>query len=990
MADSITHYVPNAVVFFVPSFAENKEVADTLLDVQYVLGVQELSSINISYTVKNHPGSFSLTIVDTANKYVELDDADSDIQALYDYSQNKILMQDQVKTTKSITKTTTTTTTTTTSKITSKVDITVKTSDGLTGNVSQIADDNAPPQRVDSGEKIVDTKWKKLPTVVNAVVPLDHANNCTSQSYNDWCNELHIVVVGANGRRYPTQLIKDKTGKVIQRWTFDDQGNILLVSDNTDTKPKNVPTDEELATQLVNNNGRIDNASILFIDLDNTKESAPSIAGYSILAFKNRELTEGRRDIDEQGTIPGKFNRGKCKISPMDRVVIYLSPRFDPVTHTKIEGTAPYLIRAFTGVVNNVQQEYSENRNLITVTGEDVTKYLKISIINTNPALLIDPKNVVDQNAEDRAQVWQSILQGLTTPEIIRMLCEGTKNLHSSPKPTDGKVTDITSVAYIKMSKTEKASTAEVWDVNERALRQWKEGDPIIDKNTTTIRVADYSAMLGALFTSTDVHIINPYRKGTPLVGFRPYELSFKNAYSFYQADFKTRRDIAYKCAEDSNFNFYADRRGDIWFHPQRFDLSWILGAENPNLYIIDNASIISYGFIESDDNIFTSIYVTTEPDLGMESITTIGYYAASYRDDPSTLKYGQRQFISSNPVIDTKKHSNYNQLTEKQQQEADEQPKKNILLYAKSLLQRLLASKYQGQITIPLRAEIDAGRSIYIPIRNMVYYVETVEHAVTFGGQATTTLHLSYGRKPWELLPELLTYNAYDEIYITDADTIKETRDIYNPSNDNKNAPNTSQGGSVGETREDLFDRWIPDIYTKYQASAKKFANISTSDGKSITSDISYIHILALITIESGGFIVQGQTSLQILGPAIERLGGVKAVGIMQMLPDTYTTVVVPNMKARLKNDDGNVKKLFNTVNYPTAKALKTDDNNIQACAFYLQTQLEKWGSIELAVRNYNPGETSATSQNNNGMDYYNQFAYCFDYITEHAAKFS
>jgi len=116
-------------------------------------------------------------------------------------------------------------------------------------------------------------------------------------------------------------------------------------------------------------------------------------------------------------------------------------------------------------------------------------------------------------------------------------------------------------------------------------------------------------------------------------------------------------------------------------------------------------------------------------------------------------MKYGQRFFTASNPIINTK--SNRDQ---------------SLIAYAKSLLQRLLAGKYQGQVTITGRAELDPGRPVYIPIINRVYYVETVDHELTFGNQFTTTLSLSYGRKPWEYLPELMTFSANDEVYMTDA----------------------------------------------------------------------------------------------------------------------------------------------------------------------------------------------------------------------------
>jgi hypothetical protein len=108
------------------------------------------------------------------------------------------------------------------------------------------------------------------------------------------------------------------------------------------------------------------------------------------------------------------------------------------------------------------------------------------------------------------------------------------------------------------------------------------------------------------------------------------------------------------------------------------------------------------------------------------------------------------RLFTASNPIIKTG-------------------GRESLLLYAKSLLQRILAGKYQGQITITGRAEIEPGRPVFIPIRNMVYYIETVSHSYSEGGKFTTTLHLSYGRKPWEHISELLTFYEGDEIYQTD-----------------------------------------------------------------------------------------------------------------------------------------------------------------------------------------------------------------------------
>ena len=807
--DKLTHYQPNAAVFFVPAF--EGEVIKEIVNVQYSTDVKEMSSINLMLTIKNNPGTFSMTIVDTDNRYVIQDNADDDIKALFSYSQGKLVEQDQVDT---ITRKRTT------PKGTGSIDRSVVTKTGTNSNFYQY------------------------------------------QTYGNWLDETHVIIIDPmTNRRYPTQFIKDKTGKIKQRWAFDELGNILLVTDS-------IVDEESLQQDLVMGGGSISSYEIPVIDLNNNKK----VVSYFIEGHKNRELTEGRfRDREEQGNQFGVFKKGKCKISPMDRVVIYMSPRFDPATYKKTEGGSSTLVRAFTGVVNNVQQEYSENKNLITVTGEDVTKYLKISIINVNPGLDIDTSRDVNQQPDENLTVWNNILQGLTTPDIIRMLCFGSDLAKLKTEALSYAVSGIWSY---KLAQTGNQPNL-VYDVKANAFVPLYGPQPQSNKK---IRTADYSAMMGYIFGDSSVHIIDPYRRpSSPLTGFRPYELSFKTAYSFYQADFKTRRDIAYQCAEDSNFNFYADRFGDIWFRPQRFDISWLLGAANPDLYIINNADIVSYGLIESDENIYTSVNVTTEPDLGMEQLGTFGQYYATFRDDCAVLKYGQRMFVCSNPVINTKMSAGYTWAANSStQNDALDEPKRTMLLYAKSLLQRILASKYQGQITIGLRAEMEPGNLIYIPIRNMLYLVETVQHDVNFGGSSTTTLHLSYGRKPWELLPELLTYSSNDEVFMTDASVISRYTGMINPQKTNNNMNNNSVIKGVTRVNPDGRTALIAQaqsVYNKYKDIADKYsAPTFAKTTPKQNPNVTFRDILALICCEGGTWIVQDKpvpvSSAGAIGP--------------------------------------------------------------------------------------------------------------------------
>jgi len=91
----------------------------------------------------------------------------------------------------------------------------------------------------------------------------------------------------------------------------------------------------------------------------------------------------------------------------------------------------------------------------------------------------------------------------------------------------------------------------------------------------------------------------------------------------------------------------------------------------------------------------------------------------------------------------------------------------------------------------------------VYIPMRNMMYYVETVEHSFSFGGQFSTTLHLAYGHKPWELLPEILAFSKNDEVYLTDGQvnvlSSKKTSKEQKQENTPKyTTPETVAGNSV------------------------------------------------------------------------------------------------------------------------------------------------------------------------------------------------
>ena len=646
MAEKVVQYYPNASMVFVKGFQSRNDIEE--IRASNIGDVQEIKEISTTITVRNSPGTFSATIVDTAGKFLDYDDMESEIAALFKASNGRRKISSKTNATESVYH------------------------DQAVGNYYGYSD------------------------------------------FKTWREHTNYALYMASGDQIPIHSKVDN-GTIVSMWAYDSNGNFI----------------------------DIPNVS----DITDNDEFEYGGYKYSIIRHKNDEFVSKYKDIDIQGDEEGKYLQGRCKIKSMDRVTIFMTERFpttskDPETYDQI--------RVFTGVVNSVQVGYSEGNAIITVQGEDVTKFLKISIVNVNPALLLDRTTSAMQVSTDNITIWTTILKGKNAIEIIKLMLLGSK---ISGVTTDNKQV-IDGVGVYTVSST----TARGKDIgidNNGAFIRSVSSEKSKDGISGKISIRD---ALGSLFTKNSIHIVDPYASGSKASGWRAYEVSIANSWSFYQSEFKTRREICDRTAEDTNFVFFADRFGEIWFRPPRFDNNWILGASNPDIYVADTQSIISYGFIDTDEMVYSSVYVTTEAELGLSGVEQLGYYTGSFRDDGIVLKYGQRIFTASTPLINMK--------TSDEKASGSERA---LVMYAKSLLQRLLSGRYQGQVVLTGRAELDPGRPIYVPAMNMIYYVETVDHSFQFGGTFTTTLSLSYGRKPYEFIPELLEYSANDDIYSTD-----------------------------------------------------------------------------------------------------------------------------------------------------------------------------------------------------------------------------
>ncbi|GAG67991.1 unnamed protein product, partial [marine sediment metagenome] len=425
---------------------------------------------------------------------------------------------------------------------------------------------------------------------------------------------------------------------------------------------------------------------------------------YVIEKHKNREFFD---------KFSGAVRKGRCLFSPMDRLVVFLSRRFQNTAE-------PRLIRVFTGLVNSVDDQYGENSAQINIQGEDITKWLRISSVNINPALM----QLDELDRQEALKHFTNIFAGWTGAEIVKALCLGRDATFKSEAQRNLVSLRVSGVGVYSLESTPETGFPEGASGAHQITYDAK--NPQARATVTDLQAQE-------IFRPSKLIIQDPPQY--EIEEFTPYKRFFESSWQFWQSEFRTRLDLAREVATATNFVFYADPNGNIHYHQPRFSNTHILGAKEPEIFVLRDDAIVSWTFIETDADVITRLYASTEDDWHGSMYTEIGQNMAWYQDDALLVKYGLRIFSVSDPLI-------RGGMTQGKQNP-------DVYYYAKSRIQRINADRLNGSVTVTGRAELVPDHPVYIPSRNMVYYVNSVQHSFQWEGAFTTTVGLKYGRKP-------------------------------------------------------------------------------------------------------------------------------------------------------------------------------------------------------------------------------------------------
>jgi len=381
----------------------------------------------------------------------------------------------------------------------------------------------------------------------------------------------------------------------------------------------------------------------------------------------------------------GQLKKTRLKIKPMDHVFIFMA------TSTNND-QKPIFYRVFTGVVNRVSRDKT-NTDTITVSGEDITKYLRLSVFAENPALF-SSDFIKAYKEPDKNLYMDKIYAEKTAAQIIKEMVLGTVD-GMNPNVNEGSVLHRTNI-YTDGGTTNANSMKEA-DVT----------------TYTEEELTDPSTARQMFFTAGKVKIQEPsdaeIRK---IEHYKPYVTTYGGNAPHFQTEYKDRRQICQEVAKIMDFEFFADPDGIIHFKQPNYDNYHILNAEHPEWYIIDSESMRSFSLSEDDGQLITYIRATGMEDyIGTVEVAGMYVEAVNYSLIDT---YGIRIYDVTSPLVSNPE---------------------DCKVYAKSIMRRINSDMVSAQVDIDLRPQLRAGYPVYIPELNRIFYVKEITHSFSYGG---------------------------------------------------------------------------------------------------------------------------------------------------------------------------------------------------------------------------------------------------------------
>lgn len=251
-----------------------------------------------------------------------------------------------------------------------------------------------------------------------------------------------------------------------------------------------------------------------------------------------------------------------------------------------------------------------------------------------------------------------------------------------------------------------------------------------------------------------------------------PYRVWETQSPDIYTSTFSSRLDILTEVAKTVYYDFFVDGCGNVHYQPMRLNNEFLLGdalypklVETPegssyyhprkfkHAQVINPREVFSNSSLINIEELITFLRVSGQHsiirDVAPENLNLIG--CATHK--PLISRFGYRRGEEHNVLF-------------------NENPKITDSLHFLDVAAMVFmvfknAELYTRETTIVFRPELEIAAPVLYTEDNNVFYVNSISHNVTIGGDATTNVSCSMGRKDYQLPPDLNSFLvATEEAY--------------------------------------------------------------------------------------------------------------------------------------------------------------------------------------------------------------------------------
>jgi len=454
---------------------------------------------------------------------------------------------------------------------------------------------------------------------------------------------------------------------------------------------------------------------------------------------------------------------GSFFIHPGYEVTIYMRGYFarslltkeDTVEEIDPTGTPVYpYYQVFNGVVTEASYEYSGGEYTASITCSDVLHFWANLKMSTNgavfgkrpPDALTEPTLVghtfmgaspysiiytlfrvgfgaaggVDFQLAKKTNIdATSEVSGLSSYKMASLWWEkrwASNSISLRMYGTDGKMFNASEQVYLGLFSGKKP------DALKKVMDQNKDLYPY-DKNSSA-RINKLIRDLGynPLSTQIAVTISEDGKKKTRIDAAKQQafnlDISALGNVNLFETEYMSKLDIVNAVRTITGYEFFQDVTGDIIFKPPFYNLDT---SDDP-VYVIEDRDLISLSQAEREPQATmikgSGSHFNNVSGVGLDSWLGLGALYVDYR---LVAQFGWREeTFECNYLSDTRA----------------------LFVSAMNRLDLVNVGSKSATISIPLRPELRPGYPVYIRSIDCYYYIQSLSHSYTAGGQCTTSIN--------------------------------------------------------------------------------------------------------------------------------------------------------------------------------------------------------------------------------------------------------